>query len=91
MICLFFTPLTIIVKIFQTDFLLKEEENYKAEYLDSPKKQLSDDLLPPNVPNEDLPFRCYDDDESFLARPFNFLNSPLIKFINHLVSQLIYK
>ncbi len=64
---------------------MKEDETNRIEYEDSVKKILSEEALPPNVPNLDLPFRCDDDDESWLARPFNFLNAPLVKFINHLV------
>lgn len=81
-------PLTLLpIKIFKTDYILDENtENENEEiYEDSLKNLMKQDILPPNVPNEDLPFRCDDDVPRLIERPYNFLNAPVIKFINHSV------
>ena len=74
------------VKIFRTDYF--EESNIDedaVQYEDSAKALMAQEALPPNVPNDDLPFRCDDDAPMWLARPFLFLSAPIIKFIHHMV------
>ena len=81
-------PLTLLpVKIFNTDYNTDEiTENPNEDYEDSSKKLMQQDILPDNVPNQDLPFRCEDDMPLWIERPYNFLNAPVIKFIHHSVN-----
>ena len=60
------------------------------KYEDSTKALLAKVALPPNCPNEDLPFRTDDDEPHWLGRPFHFLHSPIVKFIHHLVYWCLY-
>lgn len=60
------------------------------KYEDSTKALLAKVALPPNCPNEDLPFRTDDDEPHWLGRPFHFLHAPCIKFVHHLVYHILY-
>ena len=69
--------------MYRTDYLNKDTTNEmdKLNYSGVENKE----LMPQNVPNEDLPFRTDDDVPLWIARPFHFLHAPIIKFIHHLV------